>query len=335
MNKNDQEQELEKNELPSWCLFRGDHKQKTDIKLPKAPPWRQKNKKEEKEFNSYIPLSQKEIKMVNTALLLRRPLLITGKPGSGKSSLAEAVRKELSLGDKVLHWRITTQSKFTDGLYSYDALSRLQDIQFKEKKDGVLISKDIGNYLQLEALGIAFTSEQQRVVLIDEIDKSQIDLPNNLLHLFEENEFEIPELKRLGVTYESSTNSKISHIIKNRGLVTCDIETFPLIIMTSNGERDFPPAFMRRCIHLKMELPNAKDLANIVNRHFESIGEVVDKEALSKIIESFITLRDDESNKKYLSTDQLLNAVYLMNQKESVDINDVDIQDGIWRNLLG
>lgn len=287
--KNQKNQELN---IPDWCYYRGDGTVKENIQLPDAPPWRAKHKKgnDGKEKNTYRPLSQKEIKMVNAALILRRPLLITGKPGSGKSSLADAVRKELGLGEKVLHWRITTQSKFTDGLYSYDALARLQDIQFKSEKDGKLLADDIKHYLSLEALGIAFASKTQRVVLIDEIDKSQIDLPNNLLHLFEENEFEIPELKRLGKDFIPFDDTENYETI-TEGVVKSDIDTFPLIIMTSNGERDFPPAFMRRCLHLDMQLPDANDLALIVNRHFKTVGKEVDQEDLQKIITFFLEER--------------------------------------------
>ena len=165
----------QKDTPPAWCLFQGSCDNSEKVTIPKAPPWRDKSKRTE----SYVHLSSKVSKMVTASLILRRPLLITGSPGIGKSSLAEAIRAELQLGDEVLYWRIGTQSEFKDGLYSYDALSRLQDIQSKEvDSDGELISKKIENYLQLEALGLAFASKQQRVVLIDEIDKSPIDLPN-------------------------------------------------------------------------------------------------------------------------------------------------------------
>lgn len=313
-----------------WCYFQGDSEEK-EFKAPAAPPWRIR----ENRIKSYCTFSDKVKKMVSAALILRRPLLITGNPGIGKSSLAEAVMHELKLGDEVLYWRIGTQSRLKDGLYSYDALSRLQDVQTGEKdSDGVEISKEIENYLKLEALGTAFASETQRVVLIDEIDKSPIDLPNNLLHIFEENEFEIPELKRLN-NY-SFDNGEGFNKVEN-GLVKCDINTFPLIVMTSNGERDFPMAFMRRCLHLELKDPTDKELAVIVNKHFEQIKVNLDQEKLEKLISSFITLRDSEENKVYLSTDQLLNAVYLMEQDKSIDLTNVDDEmiDGIWKNLLG
>ena len=316
-----------------WCLFQGDNTPK-DFKAPTAPPWRVK----ENRIESYCTFSDKVKKMVSAALILRRPLLITGSPGIGKSSLAEAIRAELKLGDEVLYWRIGTQSKFKDGLYSYDALSRLHDMQVKEKDtEGNFVSEKVENYLKLEALGIAFSSKQQRVVLIDEIDKSPIDLPNNLLHIFEENQFEIPELKRLKkhsfIPFENENEFKE---IKD-GLVTCDMDTFPLIIMTSNGERDFPPAFMRRCLHLEIQDPTHDELAEIVQRHFAQIDKVVHANRLEKIITSFLKRRDDEKNLVQLSTDQLLNAVYLLEQEKSIDITEADEEmlDGIWRNLIG
>lgn len=320
-----------KEESTNWCHFKGDRKAK-DFKAPPAPPWRSR----ENRIKSYCTFSDKVKKMVSASLILRRPLLITGNPGIGKSSLAEAVRHELKLGDEVLYWRIGTQSKLKDGLYSYDALSRLQDIQFEEKdSNGEMISKKIENYLKLEALGSAFASKTQRVVLIDEIDKSPIDLPNNLLHIFEENQFEIPEIRRLKEgTFD---NGEGFNTIGNDGLVKCDMDTFPLIIMTSNGERDFPTAFMRRCLHLEIKDPTDKELAEIVNEHFKQIEVSLDQEKLTKIIDAFLMIRDDEENKTYLSTDQLLNAVYLMEEDKSIDLTKVDEEmiDGIWKNLLG
>ena len=308
--------------LPDWYIFTGDkNNKKEEFTLPDAPSWR-KNKRG---IDNYITISEKEKKLVNAALYLRRPLLITGKPGSGKSSLAWAVAEELGMGN-VLEWRITTSSKYTDGFYTYDVLSRLNDIQLG--KDDKTIVTDIKNYLKLEALGVAFASKKQRVVLIDEIDKSDIDLPNNLLHVFEENKFEIPELKRLKeYKYQPFEGSKQYREIEN-GIVECDVDTFPLIIMTSNGERDFPPAFMRRCLHLEMELPTHEQLATIVEAHFEN---AVNKKDLDTMIESFLKIRE----KNYLSTDQLLNAIYLIDKK-GIDINsdeNKEMVDSIWHSL--
>ena len=310
-------------EVEDWWLFTGTGT-KGKVVLPTIPNWRKKTSDHKA---PYIPISAKELKLINAALYLRRPLLITGKPGGGKSSLATAVATELGLG-KVLPWRITTETSLNDGLYRYDALSRLNDSQTTDehgKKKKTLVKE----YLTLEALGIAFTSKTQKVVLIDEIDKSDVDLPNNLLHIFEENSFLIPELKR-----EKGSEFTHNEDIDNfetiyEGEVNCKGE-YPLIIMTSNEEKEFSPAFMRRVLHLDMSPPTAEQLAQIVNAHFK--GDEPKKATTSKIIESFMT----KSEKEYLSTDQLLNAVYLIHKK-GVDITDeknADIIESIWHALL-
>lgn len=301
--------------LEPWYIFTGQGK--SNVTLPEAPSWRKKQAK-----TSYIPLSTLEIKMINAALYLRRPLLITGQPGSGKSSLAKAVADELGMG-AVLNWRITTNSTLQEGLYSYDALSRLQDIKFKE--EDTTLQTNIEKYLKLEALGLAFASKTQRVVLIDEIDKSDIDLPNNLLHILEEQEFEIAELKRTQKAFTPFGDTE-NYETYSTGVIQAN-DNFPLIIMTSNGERDFPPAFMRRVLHLHIDPPTKEQLIEIVQSHFQ--GEEI--AALADVVDKFITKRD----KAYISTDQLLNAIYLIHKK-GIDINDPknsDMLESIWHRL--
>jgi MoxR-like ATPase len=272
----------------------------------------------------------KEIEMVNAALYLRRPLLVTGKPGSGKSSLAYAVAYELQLGP-VLRWPITTRSTLADGLYRYDAIGRLQDASYKRSLSPDAPLKDsannIGKYLRLGALGTALLPvEYPRVLLIDEIDKSDIDLPNDLLNIFEEGYFDIPELKRIVEEEQKEKKGEPVMVMPDdgeddsdrvpifNGRVQCN--AFPFVILTSNGERDFPPAFKRRCLQLEMHLPNQKRLAEIVEAHFGQ--DELKQDQTIELIKDFLALR--EKGKGALATDQLLNAIYMTS-------NGVTLQD--------
>ncbi|MGB3636598.1 MAG: MoxR family ATPase [Rivularia sp. (in: cyanobacteria)] len=314
-----------------WKIFQAGKEPHDDINnLPPPPSWRKygdddKTNDNKNKRGATFQARAEDVELVNAALYLRRPLLVTGKPGTGKTSLAYAVAYQLQLGE-VLYWPITTRTTLKDGLYSYDAIARLQDIPQQGTNDANNL-KEIGKYIQLGPLGTALLpSERPRALLIDEIDKSDIDLPNDLLHVFEEGQFEIPELVRIAekletVEVRTAYKDKTEHTYKkikvniNQGRIQCN--NFPFIILTSNGERDFPPAFLRRCLRLDIKEPNQEELENIVKAHFlDKLDQKNETELLAKaeeLIKQFLEKRDKKQDD--LATDQLLNAIYLMTRK--------------------
>ncbi len=317
--------------MSDWRIFKGNSKPHDDIdRLPDPPNWRRFATAREDEKLSLVDFNWDSktkavqrgktfrvdentdlVDIVNAALYLRRPLLITGKPGAGKTSLAYAVAYELKLGP-VLLWPITARSTLQEGLYRYDAIARLQDAQLSKESNA---NHTIGRYIQLGPVGTALLPyKRPRVLLIDEIDKSDINLPNDLLNLFEEGEFEIPELARLSGqepdvpvrTYDGNDAT-----IK-AGRIRC--HAFPFIVLTSNGERDFPPAFLRRCLRLTLPQPDKAALVEIVKAH---LGDEVLEKA-QPLIEDFL----EKSITGDLATDQLLNAVYLATRNSSTEAID-------------
>ncbi len=219
------------------------------------------------------------VELVHAALVLRRPLLITGPPGSGKSSLPYAVARELKLGP-VLRWNITSHSTLQDGLYQYDPVARLYAASKgagrnwpEEASDGDSAGDAIEEHLRLGPLGTALLPyKRPRVLLIDEIDKSDLALPNDLLNVLEEGQYEIAELVRAAEhtpTARLMVSGSEARVTVDRGLVRCC--AFPFIVPTSNGEREFPPAFLRRCVPLHLRRPELGHLEAIVRAH---LGEL-------------------------------------------------------------
>ena len=301
--------------MSAWPLFTADSDPHERIdELPAPPPWRcfdgavarERRLPDGTDDDPFAESSERArtfratsamVETVNASLFLRRPLLVTGRPGSGKSSLIYAVARQLKLG-RVLRWPITSRSTLQHGLYQYDAIGRLQDAQRKKQET------EIGRYLELGPLGTALLpTSRPRALLIDEIDKSDIDLPNDLLNVFEEGEYSIPELARLDLeTVDVRTFGSAESFPITRGLVRC--REFPFVVLTSNGEREFSPAFLRRCIRMEMPQPDDKELAAIVESH---LGPELAREA-GALISEFWRLRGTRA----LATDQLLNAAFLV-----------------------
>ena len=215
---------------------------------------------------------------VNAAVTLARPLLVKGEPGTGKTQLAEEIAAAL---DKPLHrWHIKSTTKAQHGLYEYDAVSRLRDSQLGEAK-----VHDIGNYIVKGRLWEAFDSDVQTVLLIDEIDKADIEFPNDLLLELDRMEFFIHETRQL---------------IKARHR--------PIVVITSNNEKELPDAFLRRCFFHFIRFPDAETMTRIVAVHFPDLK----RELLAEVLNAFYRVREVPGLKKKPSTSELLDWLKLL-----------------------
>src|ERR1700754_4234163 len=215
---------------------------------------------------------------VNAARTLQRPLLIKGEPGTGKTMLAEEVAA--ALGMPLLQWHIKSTTKAQQGLYEYDAVSRLRDSQLGDER-----VKDIGNYIVKGVLWQAFESDEQSVLLIDEIDKADIEFPNDLLRELDRMEFYV---------YETRELVKAKHR--------------PLVIITSNNEKELPDAFLRRCFFHYIRFPDKDTMQRIVNVLFPGIKKTLLREAM----EVFFEIREVPGLKKKPSTSELLDWLKLL-----------------------
>jgi MoxR-like ATPase len=215
---------------------------------------------------------------VNAAVTLARPLLIKGEPGTGKTQLAQEIAR--SLGRPLFEWHIKSTSKAQQGLYEYDAVSRLRDSQLGDAR-----VHDIANYIVRGKLWEAFDSDAQPVLLIDEIDKADIEFPNDLLRELDRMEF---------------------YVYETRQLVTAKHR--PIIVITSNNEKELPDAFLRRCFFHYIRFPDEETMRQIVDVHYPGLK----KELLAEALAAFFKLRDTPGLKKKPSTSELLDWIKLL-----------------------
>jgi len=226
---------------------------------------------------------------VNCALALERPLLVRGEPGTGKTQLAEAIASGLGL--KLIHWPVKSTTRAQDGLYVYDTVQRLYDSRFG---DGDV--KDIRRYIKLGPLGQAFSSPQRIVLLIDEVDKADLEFPNDLLHELDRMRFVVNE-----------TGDEI--VARER----------PVVVVTSNAEKELPDAFLRRCVFHFIEFPDRDLMARIVRVHHPDL----DEKLLQQSLRAFYDLREVQGLRKRPSTSELIDWIAVL-KRAGITSDDLD-----------
>ncbi|WP_339949582.1 MoxR family ATPase [uncultured Albimonas sp.] len=225
---------------------------------------------------------------VNAAITLERPLLVKGEPGTGKTELARQVAASLDL--PIIEWNIKSTTKAQQGLYEYDAVSRLRDSQLGDER-----VRDVANYIKQGKLWEAFDAEQKVVLLIDEIDKADIEFPNDLLQELDRMEFYVYETGRM-------VKAKVR----------------PIVLITSNNEKELPDAFLRRCFFHYIQFPDAETMAQIVKVHFPDIKSNLLRGALTQ----FYDIRDTPGLKKKPSTSEVLDWLKLL-MADDLDASDL------------
>ena len=252
----------------------------------------------------YLP-SPKLVEVVNLAIALERPLLLKGEPGCGKTKLARAVAYELGWNYEA--WYVKSTSRAKDGLYTYDAVGRLRDAQLANSSvdpDAARLAKDPANYVEPGALGLAFQSSNPTVLLIDEIDKADIDFPNDLLLELDEKRFTVPEVKVKGRAKEVKAEQPV------------------LVFITSNDEKDLPDAFLRRCLFHYVRFPDRNQLVEIIQSRF--LVRDVRAEVIDAVLDRFLKLREEmkkdkgEAGKK-VSTSELMDWIEVLLKQHSED----------------